>query len=312
MTQAIGGPWGAMRDGRSRRGIILTVGLVLLFAADSAHAIRVTDDRGASIDLQAPARHIVSLAPNITELLFAAGAGERVVGTSEFSDYPAAARAIPRIGSSSHLDLERIVQLKPDLVVVWGSGTPELQLEALRRVGIPLFYSEPHVLDDLPRAIVRFGTLAGTQPQARAAADAFSERLTGLRSRYAHRPPVRIFWQVWAHPLLTVNGRHIIADAIRLCGGANIFADLPALVPSVSIESVIAADPEAIVTTTDASPDGGDGLDQWRKLPWLSATVHGNFIVLDAQTIDRASPRILDGAASLCQRLDAVRSRRNP
>ena len=298
---------------RRRRGIVRALALSLCLAAVGARgAVRVTDDRRSSIALEAPAKRIVSLAPNITELLFAAGAGERVVGVAEFSDYPPAARKIPRIGSSSHLDLERIVQLEPDLVVVWGSGTPELQLEALRRLGVPLFYSEPHTLDDLPRAMLHFGALAGSEPQARAAAVAFSARLSDLRARYARRAPVRLFWEVWAHPLLTVNGRHIIDEAIRLCGGANVFADLPTLVPSVSIEAVIAADPEAIVTTTDASAEGGDGLEQWRRLPWLSATKHGNFIVLDADTIDRASPRILDGAAALCERLEAVRSRRSP
>ncbi|HUH92182.1 MAG TPA: cobalamin-binding protein [Casimicrobiaceae bacterium] len=301
---------GAHRQ-RQHRGIIRALVLFFCLAVVEARgAVRVTDDRGSSLELEAPAKRIVSLAPNITELLFAAGAGGRVVGASEFSDYPAAAKAIPRIGSSSHLDLERIVQLKPDLVVVWGNGTPELQLEALRRLGIPLFYTEPRRLEDLPRTMLRLGALAGSEPRAREAAAAFSARLSELRSRYADRAPVRLFWQVWAHPLLTISGRHIINDAIRLCGGVNIFADLPALVPSVSIEAVIAADPEAIVTT-DASADGGDGLDQWRKLRWLSATKHGNFIVLDADTIDRASPRIIDGAAALCGGLESVRAKRN-
>ena len=297
---------------RRQRGIRALVLIFCVAAVGARGAVRVTDDRGSTIELAAPAKRIVSLAPNITELLFAAGAGERVVGASEFSDYPAAAKAIPRIGSSAHLDLERIVRLQPDLIVVWGSGTPELQLEALRRLGIPLFYSDAHVLDDLPRAMLSLGTLAGSEQRAGEAAAAFSARLSDLRSRYAERARVRLFWQVWAHPLLTVNRQHIIDDVIGLCGGTNVFADLPSLVPSVSIEAVIAADPEAIATTTDASVDGGDGLDQWRKLGWLSATKHGNFIVLDSGTIDRASPRILDGAAALCQGLQSVRARRNP
>ena len=298
---------------RRQRRVLRTLALLFcLAAADARGAIRVSDDRGSIIELPAPAKRIVSLAPNITELLFAAGAGERVVGASEFSDYPAAAKAIPRIGSSAHLDLERVVQLEPDLIVVWGNGTPELQLEALRRLGIPLFYSEARALDDLPRTLLQLGTLAGSEPQARAAAAAFSSRLSDLRSRYASRAPVRIFWQVWVHPLLTISRRHIIDDVIRLCGGTNVFAELPTLVPSVSIEAVIAADPEGIVTTTDASADGGDGLEQWRRLRWLSATARGNFIVLDAGTIDRASPRILDGAAALCERLESVRARRSP
>lgn len=284
--------------------------LALLTAPAAQAVVSVTDDRGSSVQLPEPAKRIVSLAPHITELLFAAGAGERVVGTTEFSDYPAAAKAIPRVGSSALLDLERIVQLKPDLIVVWGHGTPEAQLDRLRSLGLPLFYNEPRVLNDVPRDILQLGILAGTEPQARQAADVFSTRLAGLRSRYADRRPVRLFWQVWEHPLLTISGRHFIGDVIRLCGGVNVFEALPALVPAVAVESVVAANPEAIITTTTDAADGSDGLDTWRKLPSLAATTRGNLIALDADTIHRASPRILDGAAALCEQLESVRAGR--
>jgi iron complex transport system substrate-binding protein len=305
---------GALREAFARAlGIARLVFLTLLACAtaSSAHAVvGVTDDRGSSVQLPGPAKRIVSLAPHITELLFSSGAGERVVGTTEFSDYPAAAKAIPRVGSSTLLDLERIVQLKPDLIVVWGHGTPESQLDRLRSLGIPLFYNEPRVLDDIPRGILRLGVLAGTEPQARQAADLFSTRLASLRSRYADHRPVRLFWQVWEHPLLTISGRHFIGDVIRLCGGVNVFEALPALVPAVAIESVVAANPEAIITTTTDAADGSDGLDTWRKLPSLAATTRGHLIALDADTIHRASPRILDGAAVLCEQLEAVRAGR--
>jgi iron complex transport system substrate-binding protein len=285
--------------------------LVACMTTPNAHAVIVVrDDRGSSVELPAAAKRIISLAPHITELLFAAGAGDRVVGTTEFSDYPVAAKNIPRVGNSSHLDLERIVHLKPDLIVVWWHATSELQLDLLRRFGIPLFYEEPHVLDDLPRTLLQFGTVAGTEPQARMAAEAFSARLAGLRSGYAGRPPVRVFWQVWERPLMTFNGRHFVNDVLRLCGGINVFDQLSSLVPSVSIESVVAADPEAIITTTDAG--GGDGLATWRRFPWMTATMRHNLIVLDAETIHRASPRILDGADALCEQLDEVRSRGKP
>jgi iron complex transport system substrate-binding protein len=305
---------GALREAFARalgsaRLVFLT--LLACATASSAHAVvGVTDDRGSSVQLPRPAKRIVSLAPHVTELLFSAGAGERVVGTTEFSDYPAAAKAIPRVGSSTLLDLERIVQLEPDLIVVWGHGTPESQLDRLRSLGIPLFYNEPRVLDDIPRGILRLGVLAGTEPQARQAADLFSTRLASLRSRYADHRPVRLFWQVWEHPLLTISGRHFISDVIRLCGGVNVFEALPALVPAVAIESVVAANPEAIITTTTDAADGSDGLDTWRKLPSLAATTRGHLIALDADTIHRASPRILDGAAVLCEQLEAVRAGR--
>ena len=305
---------GTLRDAFARAlgrtSIFFPVLLACLAATAAQAVVGVTDDRGSNVQLPEPAKRIVSLAPHITELLFAAGAGERVVGTTEFSDYPAAAQAIPRVGSSALLDLERIVQLKPDLIVVWGHGTPESQLDRLRSLGLPLFYNEPRVLNDVPRDLLQLGILAGTEPQARRAAEVFSTRLDRLRSRYADRRQVRLFWQVWEHPLLTISGRHFISDVIRLCGGVNVFEALQALVPAVAVESVVAANPEAIITTKTDAADGSDGLDTWRKLPSLAATTRGNLIALDADTIHRASPRILDGAAALCEQLESVRAGR--
>lgn len=285
---------------------------VLLFATVECAAAKVTvvDDTGATVTLAAPARRIVSLAPHVTELLFAAGAGERIVGAVEFSDYPEAAKAVPRIGSSTLLDMERIVALKPDLVVVWRSGTAPARIEALRALGVPIYFNEPHTFEDIAQTLVRLGKLAGSEAVAQGAADALTARVSALRDRYAGRRPVTVFWQIWARPLLTVNREHVISDAIRLCGGVNVFADLASLVPAVSVEAVVAVDPEAIVTTgNDASVANDDGLAQWRTLPRLRATSRGNLIVLDAETIHRPSPRVLDGAAALCARLDAIRAR---
>ncbi|MEO5766406.1 MAG: cobalamin-binding protein [Casimicrobiaceae bacterium] len=275
-----------------------------------AAAISVVDDTGATVALAAPARRIVSLAPHVTELLFAAGAGARIVGAVDFSDYPEAAKSIPRVGSSTLLDMERIVALKPDLVVVWRSGTTPARVDALRALGIPIYFDEPHTFAGIARTLVRLGTLAGTEPEGRRAADALSARAAALRQRYANRRPVSLFWQIWARPLLTVNRDHVIGDAIRTCGGINVFADLAPLVPAVSVEAVVAADPEAIITTgDDASAAKDDGLAQWRALPRLRATQRGSLITLDAETIHRPSPRVLDGAAALCEQLDAVRAR---
>jgi iron complex transport system substrate-binding protein len=307
---------GSICSPRSRRCTVayiaaLAFALIAILAAFAVQAeVRVTDDRGTMLVLKSPARRIVSLAPHLTELLYAAGAGERVVGTVDFSDFPPGAKAIPRIGSSSMLDIERVIALHPDVIVVWWHGNAEAQLDKLRALGIPMFYSESRRLSDIARALLQLGTLAGTGASARSAADNYSERLASLRARYAERRPVPLFWQVWARPLLTVNGAHIVSDVIALCGGSNVFARLPALVPAVSTEAVVEANPEAIVTTsTDATADGSDGLDTWRKLPSLRATARGNLIVLDAETIHRQSQRILDGAAALCGELERVRAR---
>ena len=294
---------------RAKRHIVamLTAALVLGSAAAVAE-IRLSDDAGRSLSLKQPARRIVSLAPHLTELLFAAGAGGQLVGTVEYSNYPRAARNIPRIGDSAQLDLERIVALKPDLVLVWRDGNAQRQLEKLLHLGIPVFYNEPRRLPDIARAIEQFGVLAGTEAVALPAARAFSARVAQLRRRYADGAPVNLFFQIWDQPLMTVNGEHLISDVIRLCGGRNLFAGLKPLTPEISVEAVLAADPEAIVGVT-SEPGQAGNLDAWKQWPRLKAVAGGNLFVIDSDLISRNTPRILDGAEALCAHLAAVRAR---
>ena len=311
MPRAHSGP----RPGRSRwLGRALVAGIAALCALPSGAAaaeIRVVDDDGKAIVLRQPARRIISLAPHVTELLFAAGAGGALAGASRYSDYPPAALAVPRIGDSFALDAERILALMPDLVIVWLHGNPEGQLDQLRRLGLPVFSSEPRRLADISATIRRFGALAGTAAAADAAAAAFDRRVAALRARYAGRPPVPVFYQISERPLLTINHRHIIDDVLRLCGGANVFAGLGALTPMVSPEAVLAANPEAIVTSGGESGNE-TGFALWSKLPSLLATQRGNFVMLHSDTISRQSDRILDGGTALCEQLERVRARRMP
>jgi iron complex transport system substrate-binding protein len=194
-------------------------------------------------------------------------------------------------------------------VIVWLHGNPETQLERLRRLGIPIFASEPRTLADIGATIRRFGRLAGTEGVADAKAGAFDARIAALRERYASRPTVRVFYQVAQRPLLTVNGRHLIDDVIRVCGGRNIFESLRPLVPAVSAEAVVAADPEAIVTAGGEA--GNDpGFEVWQRMQGLTATRRRNFVLLPSDTISRQSDRIVEGAERLCTALDAVRARR--
>jgi len=286
----------------------LATTLVLCSATASAE-IRLVDDNGQTVVLRQPAQRIVSLAPHVTELLYAAGAGERIVGAVEYSNYPEAAKKISRIGDNVQLDLERIVALEPDLIVVWLHGNAQRQLDKLKKLGIPVFYNEPHRLGDIARSLEQFGRLAGTEVVAARAASAFAAREAELRARYAGRAPVRVFYQIWQRPLMTVNGEHLISDVIRLCGGQNVFSDLKPLVPVVSIEAVLEADPEAIGTAIiDAKAQ--DGLEGWTKWPRLTATVHDNFFLIPTDLISRLAPRILEGAQQMCEHLDAARARR--
>lgn len=283
-------------------------GILLVMSCACAHAaITVTDDAGKTITLKEPARRILSLAPHVTELLFAAGAGERIVGTVEYSDYPEAAKKIPRVGSHSSLDLERIVALKPDLIVVWLHGNAQKQLDKLLSLGIPAYYNQPKKLEDVPRSIEIMGQLAGTEAQAKGAAAEFRNRLTALRTRYANRPPVTLFYQVWSKPLTTLNRRHVVADVIALCGGKSLFAELEPLAPAVAQEAVIDADPETIISTSVLK----DGLELWEKWPRMRAVKNGHLYALDGNLINRHGPRITEGAEKLCDLLETVRQQRS-
>lgn len=272
-------------------------------------AVTVMDDSGRAITLPRPAQRIVSLAPHLTELAFAAGAGDRVVGVDAWSNYPEAARRLPRIGDASQLDLERIVALKPDLVLVWRDGNPQRQLQRLQALRVPIYASRMDRLDDIATTLRRLGTLAGTAPAAEAAASRYLQGLQALRRQYAGRRELRVFHQIWQRPLMTVNGRHLVSQALQLCGARNVFADLPALVPTVSEEAVVAADPDAI---TASAQDGGgsDPLQRWRGLKSLRATRGNALLLLDADTLHRATDRLLQGTAQLCGQLDEVRTQR--
>ena len=267
--------------------------------------VTVSDDSGRQLVLARPATRIVSLAPYITELLFAAGAGDAVVGATEFSDYPESARSITRIGSGTGLDLEAILALQPDLVVAWQSGNPVAQVERLRSLGITVFMSEPRQLMDVPDSLLRLGRLAGTGAVAKANADSFLRRYQQLQQRYAQRPRVSVFFQIWDRPLMTLNGEHIFSDVVRLCGGHNVFDDLSALAPQVDIEAVLMADPEVIVVAADDKDSAL--LDAWQRWPSLSAVAQGHVYAIARERLVRHSPRILEGAGELCEILEAVR-----
>ena len=269
--------------------------------------VRVLDDAGHAVVLDAPARRIVSLAPYLTELLYAAGAGDTVVGTSEFSDYPEAARDIPRIGGGAGLDIEAIIALQPDLVVAWQSGNPDGQLERLQALGITLFLSEPRQLLDVPGTLVRLGKLAGSEPVAQATARAFDARYRELQQRYSGRPTVAVFYQVWRQPLMTVNGEHLISDVIRLCGGRNVFSDLPVLAPQIDVEAVLAANPAVIIAGTGGTSETAE-LQDWMHWPMLTAVARGHLYGVQRELLVRHSPRILDGAEQVCGILEKVRS----
>ena len=298
---------------------------VLAFALLAALAIAVpaapvvaVDDAGRELRLERPPARIVTLAPSLTELVFAAGGGQAIVAVDSSSDFPTAAKAIPRIGDVSRIDVERLLALKPDLVVVWRHGNTTRELDQLEGAGMRLFRLEPQRLDDVVRAIERLGELLGTEATARPAAAALRERLAALRRDHANDPPVRVFYQVWSSPLMTISGKQIVSEVIDLCGGRNAFVGLAPLVPQVAIESVLAADPEAIFTADERGHTAllrrdldAPAFVAWRRYPRLAA-VQGRWLyVLNGDAISRQGPRIVDGATAICGALDEVRRERS-
>jgi iron complex transport system substrate-binding protein len=254
----------------------------------------------------AVAERIASLAPNLTELTFSAGAGDRLVATVAYSDHPDAARSIPRIGDAFRVDLERLLALRPDAVLAWTTGTPLPTIERIRSLGLRVVPIETNRLDDIAEAVRSIGRLAGTGAVADAVAARFERDVGALRARYRGRSTLRVFLQVNERPLYTVNGRQIMSEIVELCGGSNVFADLNELAPSIGVEAVIAANPQVILATGDTVRDAAGS---WSKWPYIEAVRTGNVYSLPADDIARATTRLLAGAREICRTLDTARQR---
>jgi iron complex transport system substrate-binding protein len=252
------------------------------------------------------AARIVSLSPHITELVFAAGAGEQLVGVVEYSDFPPAARDLPRIGSAFRVDYEAISQLQPDLVLSWQSGNPVEIIERLHELGYRIVATEPQGLESVAEQLQLIGKLAGTSGQADQAAAILRKRIMELRSYSDEEQRLSVFWQISADPYFTVTGRHIINEIIELCGGRNIFADTPGLAPTVTLEAILAERPEVIIASV--TPGDEAWKESWQDWPQLAAVQNEHLYGVDPDLISRPGPRIVDGAAQVCAALEAARN----
>jgi iron complex transport system substrate-binding protein len=286
----------------------ILAGLAACTIALSAHAtITVRDDDGKPVTLQKPAQRVIAMAPHVTELLFAAGGGDKIVGAVNFSDYPEAAKKIPNIGDNRQVDMERVAALKPDLIVIWMHGSSERQIETLRQLGIPLFHSEPKKLAEIPDSLERLGQLLGTEAVANKAAAELRDKLASLTAQYSKRPPVRVFYQIWDKPLYTLSGSHIISDAMRVCGGENVFASMKVTAPVVDVEGVLREDPEAVFATAEKNYGG---VNLWRPYKSMLAVRNDNLFTVDGHLLNRAGPRMIQGTAVLCEKLELARQHR--
>ena len=270
--------------------------------------IRLTDDRGRSVQLKHSAKRIISLSPSLTELMFEAGAGDKLVGVSRHSDYPDAAQRIPDIGDASHLDLERIVALKPDLVIAWRSGNTLSDISKLEKLGLTVFSTEAARLEDIPRLLRVVGQLAGTSTQAESTAGDFEEVLRQFRRNYGNRSKIRVFQLIWHQPLMTINGSHIISDLIELCGGVNIFASFPALTPVISAENLLQADPQVIISSISREFAESEVKALLRRFSHISAVSNNHLYFVHPDLIHRQTARITQAAKAVCGQLENIRS----
>ena len=269
-------------------------------------AVSVIDDVGNTISLSLPAKRIISLAPHITELLYSIQAGDRLVATVEYSDYPPAAKQIRRIGGYNAIDMESILALQPDLIIAWRSGNNPVQIEKLQALGIPVFINEPSHIEDIPHTVRRLAILVGKNKQAKVFIDEFEQQHASLKQRFADRRPVKLFYEIWHQPFMTINGEHLISDIIRLCGAVNIFSDVPVLAPTVSLESILQARPDIIVTGAMREVRR-DWLTAWQRWPQLPAVANQQLYFIDPALMQRHGPRILQGAEKLCQYVEQAR-----
>ena len=251
---------------------------------------------------------IVALAPNLTELVFWAGAGESLVGVSAYSDFPPEALELPVVGDAFMIDQEQLAVLQPDLLLVWQGGTPTHVVDELRAIGYEVEVVRTNSLDDVSTAILRIGELTGRGESAALVAATFEDRMRTIRERYEGLPTISVFYQVSARPLYTVNGEHFVSELIELCGGANVFADLGELAPTIDVEAVVERDPEVFLAGSDA---GDDAFSEWARWPQMAANRYGNHFVVPGDVISRATPRLLDGAGAVCEVLQEARTRRS-
>ena len=272
----------------------------------NAATLLAAGDDGQQVILPQPARRIISLAPHLTELIYAAGAGDKLIAVSAYSDFPDAAKELPQVGDASNLDLERIVMLKPDLVLAWKSNVSPFAVERLRRLSIPVYVTETRRLAGIPKLLRSIGTLVGTANTAEHAAQNFADRVRELEDGARGQKIISTFIEIWHDPLLSVNAEHVMSEVVALCGGRNILANAPILTPSIGLETLLEADPGAIIGGGSAAT-AKDFHRLWQQHPTLAAVRQRNVFFVNPDWIQRATPRILLGAKAICDGLERAR-----
>lgn len=295
--------------------VTLSFAFILLgcaFTAQAASSVTVTDDFGHQVTIRYPPQRIVSLAPGATAMLLAAGASSQLVATIEYSGQPASEKKLPKVGSADAIDMERLIALRPDVVIVWPDGNNPAQIATIERLGIPVYGQEAIALDGIADSLRRLGRLAGTSGVADRAARALEEKLAALKREYAHgKQPPTVLLEVWDRPLYTVGGKELMSDALRICGARNAFADLPQRAPAIGIEAVLARNPDIIIANAP-TVEADAWLTEWRRFPSLEAVRSGRLLAFDDQRLSGMGPGAIDATAGMCRKIASLTERPEP
>lgn len=282
--------------------------LLYLVSLPAGAQVSVNDATGAAVTLAGPAQRIITLTPHAAELVYAAGAGDRIVGVSAYTDRPAGAEKLPQVGDAMRTDRERIVALRPDLVIAWASGSAQSEVAALKRLGFPVYLSNPADLDDVATELEAIAKLTGTTEEAGRAIKAYRGHLAYLRASYADRGHLRVLYLISPWPPFTVSPKHIISQALALCGGETVFPKLDMPAAQVSVESIIARRPEVMIFGLSRGHDMAQVRQDWAGIDAIPAVHNGHLYGIDADLLHRPVPRLLEGVEQLCDTLDHVRS----
>lgn len=285
----------------------LLASIMLVSSFASAQSITVVDGQDKQISLKQPATRVISLAPSLTEIVFDLNAEQTLIGAIAYDDHPPGPNKILSVGNVAGLNYERILQLKPDLVLAWLGGTPKPWIDRLRELGINVFVSRTNTLVEIGQSVSAIATLLDAD--ASEIVKQFEQKLAAIAGKYKNQAPIRVFYQVWAQPLMTLNKKHIIADAIRTCGATNVFSEAGPLVPRVGVEAVLATNPQVIATAVTGGPGSGkaSGLKMWAPFTDVPAVNDQRYVVLDSDLMTRPTPRILEAVARLCEGIAAAR-----
>jgi vitamin B12 transport system substrate-binding protein len=252
-------------------------------------------------------QRIIALSPHAVEMLFAIGAGDRIVATVEYADYPQQALKIPRIGSYAGIQIEQLLVLQPDLVVAWKSGNKLSDLKKIESLNFPLLYTHPQTIPEIKNDLLILGKKLGLQQQAQQAADNILKKYQQLKSRYASQSAVKVFYQLWHEPLRTIGGDSWIDSMISDCGGENIFKHSETAYPVVSLESILLKNPQVIIIPFH-SGNLGNKTKVWQNWRSIEAVKNNTLFSINGDLLHRFGPRAVDGMKILCEKIDSGRS----